>query len=132
MQPLSIKIGLGVAREVYRLRRREVHVQAGSYLVLNEDEEYGHTLKQRAAGQLVLRLPASASPSRSSRPAGSAWSGAWTGRHTAATASFSPHLRADDRHVTPRMRYIHERVQAGERSQDWLDTRKSVRRRSTT
>ena len=40
---------------------------------------------------------------------------------TAATASFSPHLRADDRHVTPRMRYIHECVQAGERSQAWLD-----------
>ena len=38
-----------------------------------------------------------------------------------AAASFSPHLRADDRHVTPRMRYIHERVRAGERSQAWLD-----------
>jgi AraC family transcriptional regulator len=39
----------------------------------------------------------------------------------AAPASFSPHLRADDRHVTPRMRYIHERVLAGEQSQAWLD-----------
>ena len=38
-----------------------------------------------------------------------------------ATASFSPHLRGQDRHVAPRMRFIYERVAAGERSQSWLD-----------
>ena len=40
MHPLSIKMAWG-GREVYRLRRREIHVCAGGYLVLNEGEEYG-------------------------------------------------------------------------------------------
>jgi len=39
----------------------------------------------------------------------------------ASSTTFSPHLRGDDRHVTPRMRFIYERVMAGERSQQWLD-----------
>jgi transcriptional regulator GlxA family with amidase domain len=39
----------------------------------------------------------------------------------APAASFSGHLRGHDGHVTPRMRFIYDRVMAGERSQHWLD-----------
>src|SRR3982751_4134117 len=41
--PLSIKMAWG-GREVYRLKRREVHVREASYLVLNDGDEYGSTL----------------------------------------------------------------------------------------
>src|SRR3954464_10325914 len=44
VHPLSIKMAWG-GREIYRLRRREVHVRAGSHLVLDEGEEYGSTLR---------------------------------------------------------------------------------------
>jgi len=119
--PLSIKMAWD-GREVYRLGRREVHVRAGSYLVLNDGEEYGSTLsgerpvtsfsvflRRGLAGEIVAarRLGLERCMEQAV--------------DTPATASFSPHLRADNRHVTPRMRHIHERVLAGERSQAWLD-----------
>ncbi|MCE9661266.1 MAG: AraC family transcriptional regulator [Burkholderiales bacterium] len=121
MHPLSIKMAWG-GREVYRLRRREVHVREGNYLVLNEGEEYGSLLSSERpvtsfslflrrgfADQIVgaRRLGVEKCMEQSVEPG--------------ATASFSPHLRAHDCHVTPRMRFIFERVMAGERSQHWLD-----------
>lgn len=121
MHPLSIKMAWG-GREVYRLRRREVHVHAGNYLVLNDGEEYGSTLRSERpvtsfsvflrrglADQVVAaaRLGVERSMEQPVDAPG--------------PASFSPHLRADDAHVTPRMRHIHARVVAGERSQAWLD-----------
>src|SRR4029079_973666 len=42
--PLSIKMAWG-GTEVYRLRRRDVAVRAGHYLVLDDGEEYGSTLR---------------------------------------------------------------------------------------
>jgi len=121
MHPLSIKMAWG-GREVYRLRRREVHVQAGSYLVLNEGEEYGSTLSSErpVTSFSVFLRRGLAEQIVAARRLGLERC-MEQGVDAAATASFSPHLRADDGHVTPRMRYIHERVQTGERSQDWLD-----------
>lgn len=121
MHPLSIKMAWG-GREVYRLRRREVHVREGTYLVLNDGDEYGSTLSSErpatsysiflrrglaeevvAAGRLGLEKCMEQAVA------------------AAPAASFSPHLRADDSHVTPRMRFIHASVMAGERCQHWLD-----------
>src|SRR3982751_2911197 len=45
MHPLSIKMAWGGGREVSRLRRRELHVRTGRYLVLNDGEEYGSSLR---------------------------------------------------------------------------------------
>ena len=105
MHPLSIKMAWG-GREVYRLRRRDVHVREGTYLVLNDGDEYGSTLKSdRPATSFSIFLR------RCMEQAVDA----------VAPASFSPHLRGADSHVTPRMHFIHDRVMAGERSQHWLD-----------
>jgi AraC-like DNA-binding protein len=121
MHPLSIKMAWG-GREVYRLGRRDVHVREGSYLVLNEDDEYGSTLNserpvtsfsvflrrgladrivaaRRLGVEKCMEQPVEAGPA----------------------ARFSSHLRGHDGHVTPRMRFIYESVMAGERSQSWLD-----------
>ena len=119
--PLSIKMAWG-GTEIYRLRHRDVAVRAGRYLVLNEGEEYGSTLRSdRPATSLSIFIRRGLAD------------GVVAARRLGVercmeqdvdrpdSASFSPHLRADDRHVTPRMRYIHTCVAAGERSQPWLD-----------
>ena len=121
MHPLSIKMAWG-GREVYRLRRREIHVRAGSYLVLNEGEEYGSTLSsERPATSFSVFLRRGLAEEIIAARRLGVERCMEQAVDSPAPASFSPHLRADDRHVTPRMRYIHERVLAGEGSQAWLD-----------
>jgi AraC-like DNA-binding protein len=118
--PLSVKMAWG-GREVYRLRRRDVHVRAGTYLVLDEGEEYGSRLsgerpmtsysfffRRGLADEIVAarRLGVEKCMEQPADPR---------------PAAFGAHLRGDDGHVTPRMRHIYERVMAGERSEEWLD-----------
>ncbi|MEO8526451.1 MAG: AraC family transcriptional regulator [Caldimonas sp.] len=121
MHPLSIKMAWG-GREVYRLRRRDIHVREGSYLVLNEGDEYGSTLSsERPATSFSIFIRRGlADEIASARRLGVEKCMAQSADATAA-ASFSPHLRGLDSHVSPRMRYIYESVMAGERSQSWLD-----------
>ena len=121
MHPLSIKMAWG-GREVYRLRRRDVHVREGSYLVLNDGDEYGSVLKceRPATSYSIFFRRGLAEEIVAARRVGVERS-LEQAVEPASSASFSPHLRADDGDVTPRMRYIHARVMAGERSQDWLD-----------
>jgi AraC family transcriptional regulator len=119
--PLSIKMAWG-GREVYRLGRREVHVREGTYLVLNDGDEYGSSLsserpatsfsiffRRGLADEIVAARRVGLDKSMQQAPEASA------------SAAFSPHLRGADSHVTPRMRFIHDSVRAGERSQEWLD-----------
>jgi hypothetical protein len=70
MHPLSIKMAWG-GREVYRLRRREVDVRDGTYLVLNDGDEYGSMLSSERP-RLRIRLPTPGPAGRSSRRVGSA------------------------------------------------------------
>ena len=119
--PLSIKMAWG-GTEVYRVGRRDVHVRAGRHLVLNEGDEYGSTLRserpvssfsvflRRGLADEVVAARRLGLERCLEQPV-----------DAPAPATFSPHLRGDDRHVTPRMRHIHARVAAGERSQAWLD-----------
>jgi AraC family transcriptional regulator len=121
MHPLSIKMAWG-GREVYRLRRREIHVREGTYLVLNDGEEYGSTLSsERPATSFSIFLRRGlADEIVAARRSGIEKCMEQSVDATAA-ASFSAHLRGHDSHVTPRMRFIYGRVMAGERSQQWLD-----------
>jgi AraC family transcriptional regulator len=121
MHPLSIKMAWG-GREVYRLRRREIRVRDGTYLVLNDGDEYGSVLKSdRPATSLSIFLRHGlADEIVAARRLGVEKCMAQSVDVTA-RASFSPHLRGHDSHVTPRMRQIYERVMAGERNQGWLD-----------
>ncbi len=121
MHPLSIKMAWG-GREIYRLGRRDVHVREGSYLILNEGDEYGSSLNSElpATSFSVFLRRGLADEIVAARRVGvekcmeqSVGAGA--------AATFSTHLRAHDSHVTPRMRFIYESVMAGERSQSWLD-----------
>jgi len=121
MHPLSIKMAWG-GREVYRLRRREVHVCEGSYLVLNEGLEYGSLLSsERPVTSLSVFLRRGLAAEVVAAHRLGLDKCMEQSVDAAAGASFSPHLRAHDSHVTPRMRYIHDSVTAGERSQQWLD-----------
>jgi AraC family transcriptional regulator len=121
MHPLSIKMAWG-GREVYRLRRRDVHVREGSYLVLNDGDEYGSTLKsERPATSFSIFLRRGLADEIVAARRLGLERCMEQAVDAAATASFSPHLRGDDNHVTPRMRFIYDRVMAGERSQHWLD-----------
>jgi AraC-like DNA-binding protein len=121
MHPLSVKMAWG-GREIYRLGRRDIHVREGSFLELNEGDEYGSLLNsERPATSFSIflrrgladgivaarRLGVEKCMEQSVEPG--------------PAAAFSPHLRGDDSHVTPRMRFIYESVMAGERSQSWLD-----------
>jgi AraC family transcriptional regulator len=121
MHPLSIKMAWG-GREVYRLRRRDIHVREGSYLVLNEGDEYGSSLSsERPATSFSIFLRRGlADEIASARRLGIEKCMEQSVDATAA-ASFSTHLRGHDSHVSPRMRFIYESVLAGERSQQWLD-----------
>jgi AraC-like DNA-binding protein len=121
MHPLSVKMAWG-GREVYRLQRREVAVRDGSYLVLNDGDEYGSTLaSERPATSFSVFLRAGL--------AGEIVAARRQGLEQSLDqpdpldggASFSSHLRGHDRFVSPRMRYMYERVMAGELSQEWLD-----------
>jgi AraC-like DNA-binding protein len=121
MHPLSIKMAWG-GREVYRLRRREVHVREGNYLVLNEGEEYGSLLSsERPVTSFSLFLRRGFADEIVAARRLGVEKCMEQSVDALATASFSPHLRAHDGHVTPRMRFIYQSVIAGERSQDWLD-----------
>jgi len=122
--PASIKMAWGGA-EVYHLRRRDVRVADGSWLVLNDGDRYGSTLKSdrpATSFSIFLRrgLAAEIIAARKLGLERSLERGAERARPPS-TSAFSPHLRGHDRHVAPRMRSIHARVIAGERSQDWLD-----------
>lgn len=121
MHPLSVKMAWG-GREVYRLPRREVAVRDGTYLVLNDGDEYGSRLanerpatsfsvflRHGLAGEVVAARTHGVEKCLDQPDA------------LQAGASFSSHLRGHDRHVSPRMRFMYERVMAGERSQEWLD-----------
>ena len=121
MHPLSIKMAWG-GREVYRLRRREIQVREGSYLVLNEGDEYGSRLSSErptTSFSIFLRRGL-ADEIVAARRLGIEKCMAQSADATA-PASFSAHLRGHDGHVTPRMRFIYDSVMAGERSQQWLD-----------
>ena len=77
VHPLSIKMAWG-GREVYRLRRREVHVRDGSYLVLNDGDEYGSVLSsERPATSFSIFLRRGLAR-RSSLPPGSASRSRWS------------------------------------------------------
>ena len=122
--PASIKMAWGGA-EVYHLRRRDVRVADGSWLVLNDGDRYGSTLKSdrpATSFSIFLRrgLAAEIIVARKLGLERSLERGAERARPPS-TSAFSPHLRGQDRHVAPRMRSIYARVIAGERSQDWLD-----------
>jgi len=122
--PASIKMAWGGA-EVYHLRRRDVRVADGSWLVLNDGDRYGSTLKSdrpATSFSIFLRrgLAAEIIAARKLGLERSLERGAERARPPS-TSAFSPHLRGHDRHVAPRMRSIYARVIAGERSQDWLD-----------
>jgi AraC family transcriptional regulator len=122
--PASIKMAWGGA-EVYHLRRRDVRVADGSWLVLNDGDRYGSTLKSdrpATSFSIFLRrgLAAEIIAARKLGLERSLERGAERARPPS-TSAFSPHLRGQDRHVAPRMRSIYARVIAGERSQDWLD-----------
>jgi AraC-like DNA-binding protein len=119
--PLSIKMAWG-GTEVYRLRRRDVAVRAGRHLVLGEGEEYGSILRSErpATSFSVFIRRGLADEVVAARRLGVERC-MEQAVDRPAPASFSPHLRADDAHVTPRMRHIHACVAAGERSQAWLD-----------
>lgn len=121
VHPLSIKMAWG-GREVYRLRRRDVHVRDGTYLVLNDGDEYGSSLSSErpATSYSIFLRRGLAEEIVAARRLGleKCMEQSVAG---APALSFSPHLRADDGHVTPRMRFIHAGVMAGERSQHWLD-----------
>jgi len=126
VHPLSVKMAWG-GPEVYHLGRRDVRVGADTWLVLNDGDRYGSTLRSERpatsfsiflrrglAGEVIAaqRLGLEKDMDRGAQPA----------RASAANAPiFSPHLRGLDGDVTPRMRFIHQRVIAGERSQHWLD-----------
>ena len=123
--PLSIKMAWG-GPEVYHLPRRDVRVADGTWLVLNEGDRYGSTLKsERPATSfsifLRLGLAGEVIAARGLGIERSLERGAEEARASSVSTAFSPHLRGHDRHVAPRMRFIYERVIAGERSQDWLD-----------
>lgn len=121
MHPLSIKMAWG-GREVYRLRRRDVHVREGSYLVLNEGDEYGSTLSsERPATSFSIFLRRGLADEIASARRLGIEKCMEQSADGAAAAAFSPHLRGHDSHVSPRMRYIYQRVMAGECSQEWLD-----------
>jgi len=122
--PASIKMAWG-GSEVYHLRRRDVRVRDGTWLVLNDGDRYGSTLKSdrpATSFSIFLRrgLAAEIIAARKLGLERSLERGAERARPPS-TSAFSPHLRGQDRHVAPRMRSIHARVIAGERSQDWLD-----------
>ena len=124
MHPLSIKMAWG-GREVYRLRRRDVHVREGSYLVLNDGDEYGSTLKsERPATSFSIFLRRGLAEEIVAARRLGLERCLEQAVDAAATASFSPHLRADDRHVTPRMRFIYEQRDGG-RAQPALARRAS-------
>ena len=122
LHPLSIKMAWG-GREVYHLRQRDVLVREGTWLVLNDGEEYGSTLSSdRVATSLSIFLRRGLAD----EIVAAHRLGVEKGMDAASpgvrpTAGFAPHLRALDGDVAPRMRFIHQRVMAGERSQDWLD-----------
>jgi hypothetical protein len=121
MHPLSIKMVWG-GREVYRLRRRDVHVREGSYLVLNDGDEYGSTLKsERPTTSFSIFLRRGLAEEIVAARRLGVERCMEQAIDAASSASFSPHLRGDDSHVTPRMRFIYDSVMAGERSQHWLD-----------
>lgn len=120
--PLSIKMAWG-GREVYHLRRRDVHVREGTWLVLNDGDEYGSTLNSdRPATSFSIFLRRGlADEIVAAQRLGVAKCLEQAVEGVRAEASFSPHLRDHDADVAPRMRYIHQSVMAGERSQHWLD-----------
>jgi AraC family transcriptional regulator len=120
--PLSVKMAWG-GREVYHLRQRDVHVREGTWLVLNDGDQYGSTLSsERPAASLSIFLRHGlADEIVAAHRLGVEKCMERAVDDDRATATFSPHLRGADGDVTPRMRFIHQRVLAGERSQDWLD-----------
>ena len=121
MHPLSIKMAWG-GREIYRLGRRDIHVREGSYLILNEGDEYGSSLSSERPAtsfSIFIRRGLADEIVAAHRLGVEKCMEQAVGSGTAAT--FSTHLRSHDSHVTPRMRFIYESVIAGERSQSWLD-----------
>lgn len=121
MHPLSIKMAWG-GREVYRLHRREIHVREGTHLVLNDGDEYGSTLSsQTPATSLSIFLRRGLADEVVAARRLGLDKTMQQAADAGASAAFSPHLRGDDGHVAPRMRFIHDSVMAGERSQEWLD-----------
>jgi AraC-like DNA-binding protein len=123
--PLSIKMAWG-GPEVYHLPRRDVRVADGSWLVLNEGDRYGSTLKSdRPATSFSIFVRLGLADEVIAAQALGLERGLERGaekfRAGASSTTFSPHLRGNDRHVTPRMRFIYERVMAGERGQHWFD-----------
>ena len=121
MHPLSIKMAWG-GREIYRLGRRDVHVREGSYLVLNEGDEYGSLLNsERPATSFSIFLRRGLADEIVAARRLGLDKCMEQSVEAGTPAIFSRHLRGHDKHVTPRMRYLYESVMAGESSQSWLD-----------
>jgi len=122
--PASIKMAWG-GSEVYHLRRRDVRVRDGTWLVLNDGDRYGSTIRSERPAtsfSIFLRrgLAAEVIAGQKLGVERALERGAEKAR-APSTSAFSPHLRGADRHVAPRMRFIYQCVLAGERSQEWLD-----------
>ena len=120
-QALSIKMAWR-GRERYRLRHREVSVDADNYLILNEGSSYGSVLKapRPAWTFAVFMRPGLHREVRAARrlaldqaleqPEAGAEDG-----------GFSEHLRRHDELVSPVLRRICDGVLDGERGEDWLE-----------
>src|SRR5450432_2339183 len=105
VHPLSIKMAWG-GREVYHLRQREVHVRDGSWLVLNDGDEYGSTLRSdlpTTSFSIFLRRGLADEVVAAHR-LGVDKCMERAVDEVRVAPSFSPHLRGHDRDVTPRMR----------------------------
>ena len=117
--PASIKMAWG-GSEVYHLRRRDVRVRDGTWLVLNDGDRYGSTIRSERPAtsfSIFLRrgLAAEVIAAQKLGVERALERGAEKAR-APSTSAFSPHLRGADRHVAPRMRHcrfhklLHERA----------------------
>ena len=120
-QTLSIKMAWR-GRERYRLRHREVGVDAENYLILNEGSSYGSVLKapRPAWTFAVFMRPGLHREVRAARglALGQALEQPDPG---AVAAEFSEHLRRHDDLVSPVLHRICNAVLGGERSEAWLE-----------
>lgn len=124
-QTLSIKTAWE-GSERYYLPRRELVVDDDNYLILNEGRTYASRVAARRAMYSFSvffrpRMQDEVAAARA-QPIQVALELPFDGR-TPATVTFSEHLRRHDAAVTARLRHLHAAVLAGERDEDWLETR---------
>lgn len=120
-QCLSIKTARG-GRERYFLPQRELVVDDDSFLILNHGQTYGSRLDaQRPAESLAVffrpGLLAQVRAARRQSPA----QALDDGDPSPQGFEFSEHLRPHTPAVSMRLARLRDAVQAGERSEDWLE-----------